>query len=368
MGNPTYIIAGGGTGGHMYPGLAVADQISRNNPDAVVAFACSNRPIDLEILSSTDYISIPQPTLPFRRNPFKMPSFLLAWYKSLRLARRVLDDLKPVSVLGLGGFAAGAVVREAARKSIPVAIMNPDIIPGRANRYLAGRVDAIFTQFESTAGEFPPELRGKVRKTGCPTRPGLLEGDREEACRHFDLDPDCKTLIVFGGSILAESITDSLCMLADDMDEFAEEWQILAIVGEKKLDFARQVFNNRSISATVLKYCYRMDLAYAVADLALTRGGAVTVAELTATATPAVIMPYPYHSDRQQYQNIAGLVKNGCARMVEDRCVPSINVEFLNETLVPLMRDRAALEGMKAAASKNAVSNAAEIIAGWMTG
>ncbi len=367
MSSPTYIIAGGGTGGHMYPGLAVADQVTRNDPAAVVAFACSNRTIDRDILAATDYAAIPQPTRPLRRNPFAMPPFLWAWFRSLRLARCVLDDLKPVSVLGLGGFAAGAMVCEAARRSIPTAILNPDIVPGKANRYLARRVDVIFTQFSSTAEEFPADVRHKVRKVGCPTRPGLVEGSPVEAYRYFNLDPDRRTLLVFGGSILAESVTDTVCLLADDLDEFAEDWQVLAVVGADKLDSVRQVFNNRAFTATVLEYCHRMDLAYAIADCAVTRGGAGTVAELSATATPAVVMPYPHHADRQQYRNIAELVEAGCVKMVDDRGVASINVEKLRDTLIPLLRDATRLGAVQYAAEEYSGLNAAEAVADWMT-
>ena len=368
MSKPAYIIAGGGTGGHLYPGLAVADRLSRNDPDAVIAFACSNRPIDREILSATSYIAIEQPTRPLRKNPIRVPGFLMAWRRSIKLARKVLDDLQPKSVLGLGGFAAGAMVKEAAKRSIPTAILNPDIVPGKANQYLAKRVDAIFTQFESTQSEFAPDVAHKIKKVGCPTRPGLLEGSREEACEHFGLDPNRKTLFVFGGSILAESVTDTLCMRAEDMDKYSDKWQVLAVVGNKKLDFARQVFNSRVISTTILEYCHRMDLAYAVADLAITRGGAGTVAELSATATPSIVMPYPYHADRQQYRNIEDLLRDGCAKMVEDRGVATINSDLLRKELIPLISDNEAFEEMRSAAKNKSLSGASDAVADWMSG
>jgi UDP-N-acetylglucosamine--N-acetylmuramyl-(pentapeptide) pyrophosphoryl-undecaprenol N-acetylglucosamine transferase len=366
MDRPTYIIAGGGTGGHMYPGLAVADQLTRQDPDSLVVFACSSRPIDRRILDETDYAIVPQPTRPLRRNPVKIPGFLWAWHRSLKIARRMLDDLRPRAVLGLGGFAAGAPVREAAARSIPTAMLNPDIVPGKANRYLAKRVEVIFVQFESTRDCFAPEIRDRVRVVGCPTRPHLLEGSRDEAFEYFDLYPDRKTLLVFGGSILAESITDTICILAEDMDEFAEKWQVLMFVGAQKLDAARQVFNNRAIRATVLEYCDRMDLAYAITNLAVCRGGAGTVAELSATATPAVVLPYPYHSDRQQYLNIEERVEAGCALLVEDRGVPSINADELRPQLLPILREPSRLESMKSAAKSTSRSRAAAEVAEWM--
>ena len=366
MSKPTYIIAGGGTGGHLYPGLAVADQLSRQDPDALIAFVCSQRPIDRKILDSTDYAIIPQPTRPFSTNPLKLPSFLFSWKRSLKLARQVINDLCPVSVLGLGGYASGAIVKRAADRSIPAAILNPDIIPGRANRYLANRVNAIFTQFPETRDFFAPDVREKVIMTGCPTRPHLLEGSRQEACEYFDLYPDRKTLFVFGGSILAESITDTMCLLADDLDKYSEQWQVLMVVGSKRHDRVRQVFNNRTIHARILEYCDRMDLAYAISSLVICRGGAGTVAELSATSLPAIILPYPHHADNQQYRNIAGRLESGAALMVEDRSVPSINAEQLGEVLLPLLSDSGNLDRMKQAAQSSSVTHAASKIAQWM--
>ena len=137
MSRNTYIFAGGGTGGHLYPGLAVADELRRVDEDAVVVFACSNRSIDRQILDSLDYPVVPQPVLPLPKSPLKFVSFLRAWKQSKALASTLLNDLKPHAVLGLGGFAAGPVVQEAAKKSVPTAMLNPDSIPGKANRFLA---------------------------------------------------------------------------------------------------------------------------------------------------------------------------------------------------------------------------------------
>ncbi|HPS53314.1 MAG TPA: UDP-N-acetylglucosamine--N-acetylmuramyl-(pentapeptide) pyrophosphoryl-undecaprenol N-acetylglucosamine transferase, partial [Phycisphaerae bacterium] len=205
MSRKCYILAGGGTGGHLYPGLAVAAEIVRNEPDSLVVFACSNRPIDARILTGTPYSFFAQPVMPIRKNPLQWPAVVNAWLKSLLLARKVLADLKPAAVLGLGGFAAGAICKVAAVMGIPTAMINPDAVPGKANRYLAAKVDRIFTQFAETQRYFPKKLQERIIAAGCPVRAELAGGSRDGAIKFFGLDPDKKTLLVFGGSALAET-------------------------------------------------------------------------------------------------------------------------------------------------------------------
>ncbi|RKY26948.1 MAG: hypothetical protein DRP83_03290 [Planctomycetota bacterium] len=367
MNRNTYIFAGGGTGGHLYPGLAVAEALQAVDPAANIVFACSRRTIDRRILEPTGYVIVPQPVLPLPGNPLKLPRFLAAWLRSQKVARDLLEDLQPHAVLGLGGFAAGPVIHASARRGRPTAMLNPDIVPGKANRFLARRVDVIFTQFASTSDCFAPELRPRVSTVGCPVRPTLLEGSRAEALEHFpSLKPSRKTLLIFGGSKLAESVTRAVIALADDFSSLADEWQMLFIVGSKMLDQARDAFAGMAIDAEILEYCQRMDLAWALADLALCRGGAGTVAELSATGTPAVVMPYPHHKDRQQYLNPGELVQARAAKVVEDRCDQALNAEALRVELLPILRDAGSHAAMQAAAKTTARPHVAKDIAAWL--
>ncbi len=371
MARDTYIFAGGGTGGHLYPGLAVAEALLRRAPKARVVFACSNRAIDRTILSPLPYAFFAQPTQPVPNRPGKVIPFLRAWRSSNRIARRVISDLNPRAILGLGGFAAGALAHVGAKRGVPLALLNPDIVPGRSNRFLAGKVDVIFTQFASTRETFSDSLRTKVRQVGCPTRPGLREGSRADAIRFFGLDPAKRTLLVFGGSMLATSITEAIIALAPALNQesLAQQWQLLLAVGPTKLDAARQAFSPEgglAMQAAVVDYIERMDLAYAAADLALSRSGAGTVAELSATATPAVVLPYPHHADRQQYGNIAERVDAGCAVVQDDHGDASLNAAELRETLLPILRDADALARMQTAAEDHAVFAAADAVADWL--
>jgi len=357
-----YIFAAGGSGGHLYPGLAVAERLRRVDPAARMVFACSGRAIDRRILDPLACAIVPQPVLPLPRGAGGWGKFIRAWREASLLARRIVRDLTPAAVLGVGGFAAAPVVRAAAAAGIRCGLLNCDAVPGRANRHLASRAEAIFTQFESTRGHFSPRLRHKVRCVGCPVRSALSAGDRGEAIRHFDLAPRRRTLLVFGASGGAASINRAASALAPELAELAEKWQVLHISGPGK---GAAWAPAGKLLVRQLEYCDRMELAYAAADLVLCRAGASTVAELAAAATPAVLMPYPHHRDRQQYLNAAASVASGAATIVED-VSPAANVEALRATLIGLLRDGDRLDEMYRAAKRLACPSAAEKVAAWM--
>ena len=365
--NPnTYIFTGGGTGGHLYPGIAIADELIRLDPGATIVFTCSDRPGDRRILDPLDYVVVPQPVRPLThlKTPLEIFGFLHAWRKSKALARTLIEDLKPRAVLGLGGFAAGPVVCVASQKKIRCGLLNLDIIPGRANRYLANRVERIFTQFESSADYFPPRLLDRIEHTGCPIRSLICGAEHQDGVEFFGVNPKLKTLLVFGGSMLAESLTQAFIELRNDLKEFNDTWNILLVVGKQMLTEATQAFENHNV--IILEYCNRMDLAYSVADLAVSRGGAGTVAELTATRTPAVILPYPFHRDRQQYRNVSDMVITGSAVVIQDKSDPKINAESFRKTLLPILRNPSILQRMKSNI-KPKFFPAAATIAKWLT-
>ncbi|MCP4375244.1 MAG: UDP-N-acetylglucosamine--N-acetylmuramyl-(pentapeptide) pyrophosphoryl-undecaprenol N-acetylglucosamine transferase [bacterium] len=366
MSRPVYIFAGGGTGGHLYPALAVAEQLLECEPQATIVFACSERNIDSRVLSDTNYAMVPQPIRPLPRRISAVPGFLMSWWASRKLARTLLKDLKPSAVLGTGGFAAAPLVKQASKAGIPVAMLNPDAVPGKANRYLGKYVELIFTQFESTAEKFAPAIASRAKAVGCPIRHGFTHADRNEAMEYFSLDPNRKTLLVNGGSQGAATINIAIAMLDDDLGEFADRWQMLHVTGLSHVTEVEDPTDCKKIPSLLLNYCDRMDLAYAVADLALCRGGASTAAELSASGTPAVIMPYPYHADEHQRLNAAPLEDCGAAIICTDAIEGADNVQILRENLIALMGDPNRLETMQKAAEEMARPDAARDVADWM--
>ncbi len=368
---PVFLFAGGGTGGHIYPGLAVAGELRRLLGEVKIVFACSNRAIDRRILDPLDHAVVPQSVLPLPRRPLQVIPFLRAWFRSRRQAADMIADLRPAAVLGLGGFAAGPVVCRAWKRDVPTALLNPDAVPGAANRYLARSADVIFTQFENSTTLFKPRLRDKVRCVGCPVRPELLGGDRDQALRRFDLRADRKTLVVLGGSLGAESINKAIDLLRGDLEKFANTWQVLHVTGPQKTQAPErpgQVSDPGSSGLLVrtLEYCNDMGLAYAAADLVLARAGAGTVAELSATARPAIFMPYPYHKDQHQRLNAEGPAAAGAAILCDDLKDPAANAHRLRQTLLPILRDSSRLASMTHAARAASKPNAAREVALWL--
>lgn len=365
--HPTYIFAGGGTGGHIAPALAVAEQVRQLRPEADVLIACTEREIDRRMLEPSGYAFVPQPVRPIPRSPLRWPRFYLTWRRSLRFARDLLAERRPAAVLGLGGFAAGPAVRVAAERGLPTALLNPDAIPGKANRYLARRVGTIFTQFEVTTGHFGEE-GDKCRPVGCPIRADLLGVERRGAVEGLGLDPARRTLVVMGGSLGAQTINEAALSNVTLLAARSARWQVLHISGPGKAGEAREAYEAADVPHVVMEFCDTMGLVYAAADLVIGRAGANTIAELMATGTPAVLLPYPFHRDQHQRHNAAAMVDAGAAVLVEDQVDPAGNAAVVRDALEPLLTDVGHLERMAAAAHSLARPNAARAVAEWLVG
>ena len=360
---PVYIFAGGGTGGHLVPALAVAEALLAVQPGAGVVFACSDRPIDRRILSATPFPFVPQPIRPLPRSLLGWGGFLKGLRGSRLVARDLLRDLRPAAVFGLGGFAAAVATRAAARAGIRTGLMSIDAMPGVANRHLARYVDRIFSHYRRSQGEYG-RWGGKVELVGFPVRRSLLAADAAQARRFFGLRQDRQTLLVMSGSLGAANINQAVAALGADLDELAGQWQLMHVAGPGKTDQAiggggeaphargplHGVWRPR-IHRSILEFCDRMDLAYAAADLVLCRAGAATVGELAAVGKPAVLVPYPYHRDQHQRANAAEMVEAGAAEVVTDACDPAENAEALRRSLIAVMRDPQRLAKMAGAAT-----------------
>ena len=202
---------------------------------------------------------------------------------------------------------------------------------------------------------------------GCPVRAGLITGDVEEARKVFGLKPDRKTLLIMAGSLGADNINQAVVAIEADLDELTDDWQVLHISGPGKFEQAARAYNG-AIHRSVVEFCERMDLAYAIADLVLCRAGAATIGELAAVAAPAVLIPYPYHSDRQQEHNAAEMVSAGASVLVEDLADPANNADALRASLLEIMHRPEQLEAMRTSAKGLSRPDAAGHIAKWLSG
>jgi len=357
---PLIAFAGGGTGGHLYPAIAIADAIRRQTPDARFVFFGTQRPIDERILSRVD-CDIVRQTLPALSSiPWRWPSIYLGLRRSADLCRNRFELDPPEVVIGTGGMASVPAVRQAHRLGIPTAILNPDALPGKANRHLAGVADVVFAQWEETVDHYAPGT--DVRVVGCPIRPGFDPTQRASGISRFDLRTDRKTLLITGASQGARSINEAIIANLD-LIESMPEWQILHLTGEKDHADTMAAYRKQSISAVVLPYTDHMADALSAADLVVSRAGASTLAEITAVGRPSILLPYPYHRDQHQVANAKCLARVSAARIVRDAIDPAINGPALRSVLEELLPGDARREVMASAARSMGRGNAATTIA-----
>jgi len=207
----TILLAGGGTGGHLYPGISVAQALAREMPGARPLFLCTKREIDRTILVPTGFEFLEQSIVPPKRSIGGLLNFFTSWRETKDLVKRVLRERRPAAVLGLGGYAAGVAVKVASQRGIPTTILNPDVIPGKANLYLARYVSVICAQFEQTRKQLSNSQQAKLRITGCPIREDIRTlPPRTEAAARLALKPDLLTLVVTGASQGAASVNEAI--------------------------------------------------------------------------------------------------------------------------------------------------------------
>ncbi len=322
------VMAGGGTGGHLYPGLAVADALRARAEsmrlELELIWAATPRAVDQRLLSQFGEQYVKQPVQPLVKSVKKLMGFLERVAGELSIfGRRDLGVRRWIVWWRWGVMRRGRRRMWVAKRGIPVVLLNPDALPGLANRFLLKRADVIVTQWPLGAN-YRKGLKGVVKPLGCPIRPELMDRTREEAAGSLGIDGLKKTLVVTGASLGAKTINDAMLVLLGDSQvraAFGEEgrWQIVHLAGLEQAEAVRKAYSRwPGLSAKVIDYCDDMASVWAVADLAIARAGASTCAELTACGVPSILMPYPFHKDMHQQANAMELVRAGAAIIVDD--------------------------------------------------
>lgn len=357
---PCVVLAGGGTGGHISPGLAIAERIVEMEPRAQPVFACSTRRIDAEMLNEAGATFHPIPA----ESPSLAPKRLIRYLRSLgptRSAVRELFDGRAVScVVSLGGFVTPPVVAEAARRRVPVLLVNLDATPGRANRWVARRAS------ETVSAVPVPALPGFASAIiGMPIRRSAIAPASTESCREeLGLDPGSPVLLVTGASQGAQTINDMMQALARASSAAFEHWQVLHLCGAggAVADLVK-AYREAGVRAAVLPFLHRMGVAWGAAEMAISRAGANSVAEAQANHVPTIFVPYPWHKDLHQRENAQPLVDAGGAEMALDLIDVQRNVAGLGAKVLELMRDAGRRMAMRRALQLRDGADAAQRIA-----
>src|SRR5258706_2320745 len=362
LSSKTIIMAGGGTGGHLYPGIAVAESLRRIAPELRCLFLCTTREIDRVILEPTGFEFIPQPIERPHRSIGGLLKFWRSWRETKELVRKTLKERQPASVVGLGGYAAGVAVRLAADQKIPTALIKPDVIPGKANQYLMKHAAAVCCQFEETREHVSSSRRSKLRVTGCPIRADFASlPTRAQAAQNLGLDPALSTLTITGASQGAATINDALPPTLAQIK--MQGWQILHLSGRSHAEAVRAGYRTYKLPAPVIDFTPAMADVWAASDPAGSRSGASTCAELTACGVPSILMPYPFHKDQHQRLNAQVLADAGAAVLLDDLRDARKNAEKLLPLLAPLIHDADRRKAMAEAARALGKPGAADAVA-----
>ena len=361
------LIAGGGTGGHVYPGIAVAEELRRRTPEARIVFVGGARGLET--------VAVPEAGFPLkiiltrgfpRRAWWRWPLAALANLVGLFQAMGIMIRERPDVVLGTGGYVSAPVAIAAWIFRRPLLLQEQNSIPGLANRWLARIADEVHLSFVEARSYFARKDNLKV--SGNPVRAHILSGDRQQALQEFGLVQGKPTVFIFGGSRGAhrinEAALDAMQRLKGRVDV-----QFILQTGREDLEWAKSVAEKQQLPVRVLPFLQRIHMAYAAADLVVCRSGAMTLAEIAVCGTPSILVPYPHAAHNHQVVNASNLVDRGAAAMILDR---DLTGERLAKELAHWLSDRQGLSRLSANARLFARPDAAERIAksieSWATG
>jgi len=359
------MIAGGGTGGHVFPALATASAIREQRPDVEVEFVGTNRGLESRLVPQHGWTLHTVEALPLaRRASLSTLRVPLVLARASGQVARLIRERGVVAALCFGGYTAVPLALGARRTGTPLVVHEQNAVPGLANRLAARWAAAVALTVDT------PDVRKKlggggaeVAVTGNPVRPGLdVEARRAEAMAAFDLDPDRQTLLVFGGSQGAQRLNDAVLGSAT-LWSVPERLQIVHAAGRaahESVAAAWATATDGRIEVRCRAFIDRMDLAYAAADLALSRAGASTIAELTVMGLPSVLVPYPHATADHQTANARALAEAGAAVLIPDA---ELDAARLVAAAEPLLQDPETLGRMAKAAAALGNPDAADALA-----
>ena len=341
MGQFRAIISGGGTGGHIFPALAIANELKALNPEAKILFVGALGRMEMEKVPAAGYPIIGLPVIGFPRKPgVAMLKFGFSLIASIFKARKVINEFKPDIAIGVGGYASGPTLRAAARKRIPTLIQEQNSYAGITNKLLSKKVDKICVAYDNMSRFFPSE---KIILTGNPIRKDLLEikYSKEKAKDYYKVKQQNKTILIVGGSLGARSVNNAVLRNIKMIRESGIEiiWQAGALYFE---EMETKTAKDKPVNLNLHKFLSRMDLAYKAADLVISRAGASTISELCVVGKPSILVPSPNVAEDHQTKNALALVGKGAAVMVKDNEID----EKLFTIAFELMNNKEELENL----------------------
>lgn len=351
------LISGGGTGGHIFPALAIANAVKRRDPRADILFVGAAGRMEMERVPAAGYEIVGLPVAGFdRKRLWRNFGVLFKLWRSMRKAKKVLRDFKPDVAVGVGGYASGPMLKEAQKRGIPTLIQEQNSYAGVTNKLLAANARRICVAYDGMERFFPAD---KIVKTGNPVRKNIVSLDisREDAKRGLGFNPNRPLVVVVGGSLGARTINDSMKLAVRDMLKSGASvlWQTGKLYADECREAVADIHDD---NLQVTPFVSRMDLVYKGADLIVSRAGASTISEIQLIGAPAILVPSPNVAEDHQRKNAEALANRDAAVMILDRDCAS----QLPGAVTTLLRDPGRREALGANARKMALENSDDAI------
>ena len=352
------LVSGGGTGGHIFPALSIANEVQRRHPEARILFVGAEGRMEMEKVPAAGYNIIGLPVSGFdRKHLLRNVKVLARLFKSMGLAKKILSDFKPNIAIGVGGYASGPMLKAAQKMGIPTLLQEQNSYAGVTNKLLAAKAECICVAYEGMERFFPQE---KIVLTGNPVRRNLLEcgATPEQARQAMGVDPNKKTILIIGGSLGARTINNAII---DGLARIGEAFNVQVIWQTGKIydQQCREALDASGVkNVSQMPFISNMDMAYRAADLVVSRAGASSISELQLLGKPAILVPSPNVAEDHQTKNALALADRDAAIMVRDADAAG----QLVETMLKTVCDDARIAALGSNVSKMALRDAAERI------
>lgn len=352
-----FIISGGGTGGHIYPAISIANALKEQQPNCEILFVGAEGRMEMEKVPAAGYQikGLPIMGLPRTITP-KLITFLIKWFKSRRLARKIIEDFKPNAAIGVGGYASGPLLKMAEKLHVPTIIQEQNSYAGITNKLLAKDANKICVAYENMDRFFPKK---KIVLTGNPIRKDVLkEIDKQEAREFFGIKSNKPVVAIVGGSLGARTINNAVLnnieAIAKSDVEFI--WQTGKFYYSEMIEKTKERLPE---NLHIFEFVTRMDFAFGLSDMMVSRAGAGTISELCLVGMPTILVPSPIVAEDHQTKNAMALSEKGAAILIKDNEIESQLVSTINGVI----HDKLQLDTLNKEVKKLAKPNAAEDIA-----
>ncbi len=357
--NKHYLVSGGGTGGHIFPALSIANEIRRRYPEAEILFVGAEGRMEMERVPAAGYEIKGLPVCGFdRKHLLRNVKVLFKLWKSIRLAKKILKDFKPDIAIGVGGYASGPMLKAAQKKGIPTLLQEQNSYAGVTNKLLAKNAKRICVAYEGMERFFPED---KIVLTGNPVRRNLLEcnATQEEARKAMGIDPEKATILIIGGSLGARTVNESIIGGLEKLGAAADDVQVVWQTGKFYDQQCKEALAKSGVKNVIqMPFISNMDMAYRAADLVISRAGASSISELQLLGKPSILVPSPNVAEDHQTKNALALANRDAAIMVTDAEAP----EKLVDAMLATVNDEDKLHSLSANVLRMALFNSAERI------